>query len=56
MSLSPPGFLDLQVNSFAGVDFNSPGLTAEALDRALEAMLRTGVTACLPTLITATVG
>ncbi len=53
--LITPGFLDLQVNGFAGIDFNSPGLTAENLDHALEAMLRTGVTACLPTLITATV-
>ena len=51
--LITPGFLDLQVNGFAGIDFNSPGLTAENLDHALEAMLRTGVTACLPTLITA---
>ncbi len=53
--LITPGFLDLQINGFAGIDFNSPGLTAETLDHALEAMLRTGVTACLPTLITAPV-
>lgn len=51
--LVTPGFLDLQVNGFAGVDFNSPGLTAGDLDHALEAMLLTGVTGCLPTLITA---
>ncbi len=51
--LITPGFLDLQVNGFAGIDFNSPGLTAESLDHALETMLRTGVTGCLPTLITA---
>ena len=48
-----PGLIDLQVNGFAGVDFNSVTLTAEALDHALAAMLRTGVTTCLPTLITA---
>jgi N-acetylglucosamine-6-phosphate deacetylase len=47
------GLFDLQVNGFAGVDFNSGTLTAAALDEALEAMLRTGVTACLPTIITA---
>jgi len=41
------------VNGFAGVDFNSARLTADALDHALHAMLRTGVTRCLPTLITA---
>ncbi len=47
------GLVDLQVNGFAGVDFNSTGLTADALEHALHAMLRTGVTTCLPTLITA---
>ena len=48
-----PGLIDLQVNGYAGVDFNDAALTAAALDHALEAMLRSGVTACLPTLITA---
>jgi N-acetylglucosamine-6-phosphate deacetylase len=47
------GLLDLQVNGYAGVDFNSAGLTPDALDHALHAMLRAGVTHCLPTLITA---
>lgn len=47
------GLVDLQVNGFAGVDFNAETITAEALDQALEAMLATGVTTCLPTLITA---
>lgn len=47
------GLVNLQVNGFAGVDFNSVALTADALDHALSAMLRTGVTSCLPTLITA---
>jgi N-acetylglucosamine-6-phosphate deacetylase len=47
------GLLDLQVNGYAGVDFNSAELTPEALDHALHAMLRAGVTHCLPTLITA---
>jgi N-acetylglucosamine-6-phosphate deacetylase len=48
-----PGLVDLQVNGFAGVDFNSGTITAGELDRALEAMLATGVTTCLPTIITA---
>ncbi|MBD3846185.1 amidohydrolase family protein [Bosea sp. SSUT16] len=48
-----PGLVDLQVNGFAGVDFNSGTITAAELDRALEAMLATGVTTCLPTIITA---
>lgn len=47
------GLIDLQVNGFAGVDFNSAEIGAAALDHALEAMLRTGVTTCLPTIITA---
>ncbi|MDX3809758.1 N-acetylglucosamine-6-phosphate deacetylase [Bosea thiooxidans] len=48
-----PGLVDLQVNGFCGVDFNSGTITAAELDRALEAMLTTGVTTCLPTVITA---
>jgi N-acetylglucosamine-6-phosphate deacetylase len=46
-----PGFLDLQVNGFAGVDL----LDADAAGyrRAGEALLETGVTAYLPTFITA---
>src|SRR4051812_37165131 len=45
-----PGFVDLQVNRFGGVDF----LDADgaAYRRAGEALLETGVTAYLPTLIT----
>jgi N-acetylglucosamine-6-phosphate deacetylase len=50
---STPGLFDLQVNGFAGVDFNDAALTAAALDHALDAMRRTGVALCLPTLITA---
>lgn len=46
------GLFDLQVNGYAGVDFNDAALTADALDHALEAMLKNGVTMCLPTLIT----
>jgi N-acetylglucosamine-6-phosphate deacetylase len=47
------GLIDLQVNGYAGVDFNDPALDAAALDHALHAMLCAGVTTCLPTLITA---
>ena len=47
------GLFDIQINGYAGVDFNSTALTPDALDHALAAMLRSGVTACLPTLITA---
>ena len=46
-------YCDLQVNGYAGVDFNDAALTADALDHALAAMRDGGVTTCLPTLITA---
>src|SRR3954471_8120399 len=51
--MQSPGLIDLQVNGYAGIDFNDVALTAEALDHALRAMLGSGVTTCLPTLITA---
>lgn len=50
------GLFDLQVNGFAGVDFNDATITADRLDIALEAMRQTGVTGVLPTLITASEG
>jgi N-acetylglucosamine-6-phosphate deacetylase len=49
--LAVPGFVDLQVNGFGGVDFANAD--SAAYDRAGEALLETGVTAYLPTLITA---
>ena len=52
MRLQASGFFDLQVNGFAGVDFNDPAATAEDIARALDALQLTGVTRCLPTLIT----
>jgi hypothetical protein len=50
--LTSPGFLDLQVNGFAGVDFNDPATTADDLHRALGVLRSHGVTRILPTLIT----
>jgi N-acetylglucosamine-6-phosphate deacetylase len=47
-----PGFFDLQVNGFAGVDFNQPRTTESELHRAIAALRATGVTRFLPTLIT----
>ncbi len=49
--IAAPGFVDLQVNGFAGVDF----LAADPLDYATagEALATTGVTGYLPTFITA---
>ena len=48
--IAAPGFVDLQVNGFAGVDFL--GADADGFAAAGEALLETGVTAYLPTLIT----
>jgi N-acetylglucosamine-6-phosphate deacetylase len=53
--LATEGFLDIQVNGFAAVDFNRPALTGEEIRRATEAMWRTGVTQFLPTVVTAPV-
>jgi len=50
-----PGFIDIQVNGFAGVDFNHPDFRAQKLPAVCDAMLRTGVTRFCPTLITAPV-
>lgn len=47
------GLCDLQVNGFAGVDFNAGAFAAGEIDHALEALRRTGVTQVLPTIITA---
>lgn len=47
-----PGLFDLQVNGFGGVDFNAPDLTSDLVADALARMRSTGVTRCLPTLIT----
>jgi N-acetylglucosamine-6-phosphate deacetylase len=47
-----PGFIDLQVNGFAGVDFNSPEASAERIERAIRALFATGVTRFYPTIIT----
>lgn len=47
-----PGFIDIQVNGFDGVDYNNPSTPLEDIDRSLHAMLATGVTLCLPTVIT----
>jgi N-acetylglucosamine-6-phosphate deacetylase len=47
-----PGFVDLQVNGFAGVDFNDPHMSVDEIGRALDTMFSTGVTRCLPTVIT----
>jgi len=48
-----PGWIDLQVNGFAGVDYNSPTATPEQIGHSIREMFRTGVTRFFPTVITA---
>jgi N-acetylglucosamine-6-phosphate deacetylase len=47
-----PGFVDLQVNGFAGVDYNSPDSSRAEIGRSLDVIRRTGVLRLLPTVIT----
>jgi N-acetylglucosamine-6-phosphate deacetylase len=54
-ALPIPGFVDLQVNGFVGVDFSSPDLTEESFVHACRALLGRGTTAFLPTIITSPV-
>lgn len=47
-----PGWIDLQINGFAGADFCSPATSHDDLARSIRAMYATGVTRILPTVIT----
>jgi N-acetylglucosamine-6-phosphate deacetylase len=47
-----PGLVDIQVNGFAGVDFNRPETSHGDIQKALDLIVSTGVTRCLPTVIT----
>jgi N-acetylglucosamine-6-phosphate deacetylase len=47
-----PGFIDLQVNGFAGVDYNDPASSHEAIAGSIQTMFTTGVTRFLATIIT----
>jgi N-acetylglucosamine-6-phosphate deacetylase len=51
MRVELPGLFDLQVNGFGGIDFNAGDLTGDRVHEALERMRATGVTRCLPTLV-----
>ena len=54
MRTALPGFVDLQVNGFRGVDFSGPALSADAFARACRDLLARGTAAFLPTMITST--
>jgi len=47
-----PGFIDLQVNGFAGADYNSPETSAGSIAESLHAIFSTGVARFFPTVIT----
>jgi N-acetylglucosamine-6-phosphate deacetylase len=47
-----PGLIDLQVNGFAGVDYNSASSTHEQIAQSIRAMFVCGVTRFFPTVIT----
>jgi N-acetylglucosamine-6-phosphate deacetylase len=47
-----PGWIDLQVNGFAGVDYNAATTPIEEIGRSLEVLFSTGVTRFYPTVIT----
>lgn len=47
-----PGFIDLQINGFAGIDFSDAELDVERAVSVLPHIWKTGVTSFLPTLIT----
>jgi N-acetylglucosamine-6-phosphate deacetylase len=49
---SDRGYFDLQVNGYAGVDFNKDDLTPEELQRACEALDKDSIAGCLATIIT----
>lgn len=47
-----PGFIDLQLNGYDGVDFNDPATTTEQVLHVVRQVRRTGVTSFCPTIIT----
>src|SRR5216684_5258341 len=51
-----PGWIDLQVNGFAGVDYNAPSASHEEIGRSIRAIFKTGVTRFFPTVITGSPG
>lgn len=48
----PDGWVDVQVNGYAGVDFSAAGLTVEDVRRATEALVGRGTAAFCPTVVT----
>lgn len=49
---TPAGYVDLQVNGFAGVDFSAPGLTVDRVYQVAQELERRGTASFCPTVIT----
>lgn len=49
-----PGFIDVQINGYAGKSFTEEGLTVEDVRKATQGLWKEGVTTYLPTIITST--
>ncbi len=47
-----PGWIDLQVNGFSGVDYNDPNSALDEIGRSIEVQISTGVARFYPTVIT----
>ncbi len=47
-----PGFIDIQVNGYAGVDYNNPRAPHDEIGRSIRAQFAAGVTRLYPTVIT----
>ena len=47
-----PGWIDIQVNGFDGVDYSSPAVPQEDIARSLDVQFSAGMTRCYPTVIT----
>jgi len=47
-----PGWIDIQVNGFGGVDYNSPTANHESIAHSIRLLFSTGVTRFFPTVIT----
>jgi len=47
-----PGFIELQLNGYKGIDFNNPATTPAEIGEAIREVRKTGVTALCPTIIT----
>lgn len=47
-----PGLIDIQVNGYAGVDYNNPAIPHEEISRSIRVLWETGLTRFFPTVIT----